>query len=167
VKGQGAAYWAVNDAYADVAVPLEMHDNAQPRLVEWTELTKTLQGFGLLRYHAGSEPSRAGQGERAHENVAIINLREQRVVAIEPYEVAGEKAKWDWGRYGVTVTDPDGVPSAHQLREEQPQVARRERDRRLEDEGWTYERWQRDRRFEQRRYRRQREPRTLFDWLFQ
>ncbi len=166
VEGANASYYAVNDAYSDVAVPLEMHGDAQPRLIEWTELTKTLQGFGLLRYHAGSEPGRAGEGERAYENVAIINLSRQRVVAIEPYEVAGRKAKWDWGRYGVTVTDPDGVPSAHQLRKEPPQVARRERQRNLEDDSWTYEEWRRERRYERRRQRRWREPQTIFDWLF-
>jgi tetratricopeptide (TPR) repeat protein len=163
VKAANASYYAVNDDYDDVAVPLEMHGDAQPRLVEWTELTQTLQGFGLLRYQAGSEPGRSGEGERTHENVAILNLREERVVAIEPFQVAGEKAKWEWGRYGVTVTDPDGVPSAHQLREERPQVVRRERERRLEDDGWTYEEWRRER-GQPRRYRR--EPRTLFDWLF-
>ncbi|WP_170144378.1 tetratricopeptide repeat protein [Dichotomicrobium thermohalophilum] len=165
VKGKSAGYYAVNDDYPDVAVPLEMYGEAQPRLVEWTELTKTLRGFGLLRYHAGSEPGRAGEGDLGHENVAIINLRKERVVAIEPYRVAGEKAQWEWGRYGVTVTDPDGVPSAHQLREE-PKVVRREPERRLEDDSWTYEEWRGDRRYDRRRYRRQREPRTLFDWLF-
>jgi len=166
VKGAGAAYYALNDAYSDLAVPLEMSTPAQPRLIEWTELTETLRGFGLLRYHAGSAPGRAGEGERAHENVAIINLREQRVVAIEPFEVAGRKSKWEWGRYGVTVTDPDGVPSAHQLRDEPPpRVVRREPQRQLEDDGWTYEGWGRERN-QPRQYRRTREPRTLFDWLF-
>lgn len=165
VKGAGAAYYALNDAYSDVAVLLEMSTPAQPRLIEWTELTETLRGFGLLRYHAGSAPGRAGEGERTHENVAIINLREQRVVAIEPFQVAGRKAKWEWGRFGLTVTDPDGVPSAHQLRDEPPRVVRREPQRQLEDDGWTYEGWGRERN-EPRRYRRSREPRTLFDWLF-
>jgi len=166
VKGEGAGYYAVNDAYGDIAVPLEMYGDAQPRLVEWTELTKTLRGFALLRYHAGSEQGRAGEGRRAHENVAIINLRKERVVAIEPYEVAGQKSEWDWGRYGVTVTDPDGVPSAHQLRSKpEKRVVKRKRERRLEDDRWTYDEWQRERN-ERRRYRRQREPRTLFDWLF-
>jgi tetratricopeptide (TPR) repeat protein len=167
VKSATARYYAVNDAYPDVAVSLEMYSDTQPRLVEWTELTKTLRGFGLLRYHAGSEHGRAGEDERAHENVAIINLRKERVVAIEPFKVAGEKAKWEWARYGVTVTDPDGVPSAHQLRKEPPKVVRREPERRLEDDRWSYDDWgRRDDRFDPRRQRRQREPRTLFDWLF-
>ncbi len=165
VKGEAAGYFAVNDAYEALAVPLETDGETQPRLIEWTELTKTLSGFGLLRYHAGSEPGRGGEGERAHENVAILNLSAKRVVAIEPYQVGGEKAKWEWGRYGVTVTDPDGVPSAHQLREE-PRVVRREPERRLEDDSWTYDEWRGDRGYERRRYRIQREPRTLFDWLF-
>jgi len=168
VKGASDLYYAVNDEYPKVAVPLEMHEPVQPRLVEWTPLTKTLRGFGLLRYHAGAEPGPAGEGRQTYENVAIINLREGRVVAIEPFQVAGKKAKWEWAQYGVTVTDPDGVPSAHQLRKEPPKVVRREPERRLEDDGWSYEGWGRGnferRRFERRRYRR--EPRTLFDWLF-
>lgn len=78
--------------------------------------------------------------------------------------MGGEKAKWEWAQYGVTVTDPDGVPSAHQLRKEPPKVVRREPERRLEDPTWRFEDWGRGN-FERRRYR-QREPRTLFDWLF-
>ena len=165
IKSTSDVFYAVNDAYSDVAVPLEMYGDAQPRLLEWTELTETLRGFGLLRYHAGSDPGRAGEGRRSHENVAIINLRKERVVAIEPFKVAGEKAEWEWGRLGVTVTDPDGVPSAHQFRKEKPKVVQRKRERRLEDDSWRYDRQRRDR-FEPRRYRRDRQPRTLFDWLF-
>jgi len=168
VRAAGPTFYAMNEAYPDVAVRLEMHESSQPKLIEWTELTKTLKGFGLLRYHAGALPGRAGEGRRVFENVAIINLREQRVVAIEPYKMAGEKAKWEWAQYGVTVTDPDGVPSAHQLRKEKPKVVRRRRpepERRLEDDRWSFEDWGRGGNFE-RRERRRREPRSLFDWLF-
>jgi tetratricopeptide (TPR) repeat protein len=169
VKGESVGYFALNDAYPEIAVRLDVRGQIQPRLVEWTPLTKTLKGFGLLRYSAGSETGPGGEEQQTHEDVAIVNLRKQRVVAVEPYQVAGRKAKWEWGQYGVTVTDPDGVPSAHQLREEpEPRVVRREPERRLEDDGWRYDQWQRGRGYNRgRTYRRQRrEPRTLFDWLF-
>jgi len=169
VRGESVGYFAVNDAYPEIAVRLDVRGQTQPRLVEWTPLTKTLKGFGLLRYSAGSETGPGGEEQQAYEDVAIINLRKQRVVAVEPYQVAGRKAKWEWGQYGVTVTDPDGVPSAHQLREEpEPRVVRREPERRLEDDGWRYDQWERGRGYDRgRTYRRQRrEPRTLFDWLF-
>ena len=173
VKAAGPRYFALNDDYANLAVPLEVHSDAQPKLVEWTPLTKTLSGFGLLRYAASAEPGQAGEEQRQYENVAILDLRKQRVVAVEPYLMQGEKAKWEWGQYGVTVTDPDGIPSAHQLRKEpKPQVAQRRRqpERRMEDDRWSFERWGQgfERRGERRRgqQRRRREPRTLFDWLF-
>lgn len=170
LKAAGPRYYAVNDEYDDLAVPLDVRGGAQPSLVEWTPLTKTLRGFGLLRYAAGAEPGQAGEGRQRYENVAILDLGKRRVVAIEPYLVRGEKAKWEWAQYGVTITDPDGIPSAHQLREEpQKRVVRREPERRLEDNRWSFEEWGRGsqgrgerRRWEQRR----REPRTLFDWLF-
>lgn len=170
VKAAGPRYFALNDEYDKLAVPLEVRGEARPKLVEWTALTKTLRGFGLLRYAAGAEPGRAGEGEKAYENVAIIDLRKARVVAVEPYLMRGEKAKWEWAQYGVTVTDPDGVPSAHQLRDEpKPKVVRREPERRMEDDRWSFEEWGRgfERRGERRRWeQRRREPRTLFDWLF-
>ncbi len=167
VKGEAGPYYAMNDQHPGVAVLLEMHDDSQPRLLEWTLLTKTLRGFGLLRYHAGSEPGRAGEGRQAYESVAIINLRDKRVVAIEPYKVAGQEAKWEWGQLGVTVTDPDGVPSAHQLSKEPPKVVQRERrPRRLEDDRWSFEDWGRGN-FERRgRPRPRQQPPSLFDWLF-
>jgi len=170
LKAAGPRYYAVNDDYDDLVVPLEVRGNAQPGLVEWTPLTKTLRGFGLLRYSAGKEPGGAGEGMLGYENVAILDLRKPRVVSIEPYLTAGEKAKWEWGQYGVTVTDIDGIPSAHQLREEpKKRVVRREPERRLEDDGWSFDAWSRDTfqpRRERRRWQRRREPRTLFDWLF-
>ncbi|MFP3921505.1 MAG: tetratricopeptide repeat protein [Dichotomicrobium sp.] len=166
VRAAGPDYYAVNEAHPGIAVRLDMHGDEQPRLLEWTELTETLRGFGLLRYYAGAAEGRAGEGRRVYENVAIVDLRENRVVAIEPYEVGGEKAKWEWAQYGVTVTDPDGVPSAHQLRKEPPRVTRREPQRRLEDRGWSYDGWGRDR-DRDRRYRQRRQPQNLFDWLFQ
>ncbi len=173
VKAAGPRYFALNDDYADLAVPLEVHEEAQPKLVEWTPLTKTLSGFGLLRYAAGARRGQAGDKQRPYENVAILDLRKQRVVAVEPYLMRGEKAEWEWGQYGVTVTDPDGIPSAHQLREEpKPQLAQRRQqpERRMEDDSWRYDRWGEgfQRRGDRRRWQRQRrrEPGTLFDWLF-
>jgi len=170
VKAAGPRFFALNDEYDDLAVPLEVRGDAQPKLLEWTPLTKTLSGFGLLRYTAGAQADRAGEGRKAFENVAILDLRKARVVAVEPYLMRGDKAKWEWGQYGVTITDPDGIPSAHQLREEpKKRVVRREPERRMEDDRWSFEEWGRgfERRGDRRRWeQRRREPRTLFDWLF-
>ncbi len=170
VKAAGPRFFAMNDEYGDLAVLLEVRGDAQPKLLEWTPLTKTLSGFGLLRYAAGAQAGGAGEGRKSYENVAILDLRKARVVAVEPYLMHGDKAKWEWGQYGVTITDPDGIASAHQLREEpKKRVVRREPERRMEDDRWSFEEWGRgfERRGERRRWeQRRREPRNLFDWLF-
>lgn len=144
---------ATNPLYPQLKVLLEMHGDGQPRILDWTPLSDALRGFGLLRYAAGKLPE-GGEGSFS-EYVAILDLRRNIVISIEPH-VAGElKAKWEWSPTGVVVTDAEGVISAHELREApkpkpaEPKVAR-ERPW-FDDSGGG------------RGYGRQR---GLFDWLF-
>ncbi|WP_088348321.1 MULTISPECIES: tetratricopeptide repeat protein [Rhodomicrobium] len=106
---------ALNPAYPQLKVLLEMHGPGQPEILDWTALSEGLRGFGLLRYAGGSLPASSSDAGR-HELVAIVDLRKNMVVSIEPH-IAGEaKAKWDWSPTGVVVTDAEGVISAHELR---------------------------------------------------
>jgi tetratricopeptide (TPR) repeat protein len=142
---------ATNPLYPQLKVLLEMHGDGQPEILDWTPLSDALRGFGLLRYSAGNLP--AGVEGGFFEFVAILDLRRNIVISIEPH-VAGEmKAKWEWSPTGVVVTDAEGVISAHELREPpkpKPEV-KPARDRPWFDEGYS------DRGGRQR---------GLFDWLF-
>jgi tetratricopeptide (TPR) repeat protein len=151
-------YVATNPEYPEMKVLLEMHGDGQPRILDWTPLSEHLQGFGLLRYAAGRLPN-ALSDEQVHEFVAIIDLRKNHVVSIEPYLIDGTEAKWAWSQTGVVVTDAEGVISAHELRaapKPKPEAAPRDDRPWYDDEPWYED--------EPRRYRRR--PKGLFDWLF-
>lgn len=143
---------ATNPLHPQLKVLLEMHGDGQPQILDWTPLSDALKGFGLLRYAAGKLPD--GAEGSFSEFVAILDLRRNIVISIEPH-VAGEmKAKWEWSPTGVVVTDAEGVISAHELREPpkpKPEV-KPVRDRPWFDDG-----------FSNRGGGRQR---GLFDWLF-
>lgn len=145
-------YVAVNSTYPKLKVLLEMHGDGDPAILDWTPLSDYLQGFGLLRYAAGRLADATRETDR-YEFVAIIDIRRQIVVSIEPYLTGGAEAKWDWSKTGVVVTDAEGVISAHELRE--PPKPKPEplqvRENPWYDDGWNRER---------------RRPRGLFDWLF-
>ncbi len=144
-------YVASNQEFPEIKVFLEMHGEGEPEILEWTLLSESLRGFGLLRYSAGRLPDAFAETTR-YEFIAIIDVRKNLVVSIEPFITGESEAKWAWTQTGVTVTDAEGVISAHELRaapKPRPQVQPQERPW-YEDDG--------------RRYRRQ--PRGLFDWLF-
>jgi hypothetical protein len=127
---------ATNLRYPQLKALLEMHGAGEPEILEWTALTDSLQGFGLLRYAAGQIPSGAGANDR-YELIVIVDLRKNHVVSIEPY-IAGEaKAKWEWSQTTVTVTDAEGLTSVHELRPP-PVVVQRPREPRpwYDDGGW-------------------------------
>jgi tetratricopeptide (TPR) repeat protein len=144
---------ATNPLYPPLKVLLEMHGDGQPEILDWTPLSDALRSFGLLRYAAGNLPGNAEGGR--YELVAILDLRKNIVISIEPH-VAGElKAKWEWSPTGVVVTDAEGVISAHELREApkpKPEV-KQVRERPWYDEGYS----------NRGGGGRQR---GLFDWLF-
>ncbi|MGF1619289.1 MAG: tetratricopeptide repeat protein [Rhodomicrobiaceae bacterium] len=147
---------AVNSTYPNLKILLEMHGEGQPEILEWTPLSDFLRGFGLLRYSAGrlpNTPADAVENNR-YEFVAIVDVNRQNVVSIEPYLAGTEKAKWDWTKTSVVVTDVDGVISAHELREPpkpkpEPRPVQRERQ------------W-----YDEDNYGGRRRNRGLFDWLF-
>lgn len=146
-------YVAVNSTYPKLKVLLEMHGSGDPAIIDWTPLSDYLRNFGLLRYSAGRMSD--NPNEKGHyEFVAIIDLRRESVVSIEPFLAGTTEAKWDWSKTGVVVTDAEGVISAHELRappkpKPEPQPVQ-ERPWYEDDQGAG----------ERRR------PRGLFDWLF-
>lgn len=165
VSPGGRTYVAINDRYPKLRVLLEMYGEGQAEILDWTPLTETLRGFGLLRYFAGERAVAGSNEKKRYEYVAILDLKKNKVVSIEPFLSGGEKAKWEWGKYEVTITDVDGVPSAHQLRKPPPKVVRRQ-PRETERDEFAIDRWFRGDEGRWRRDRRRRRNPTLFDWLF-
>lgn len=110
VVAQGTRYFAVNDEYPKLKVPLEMAGTGQPRILGWEEKDGALKGIGLLRFEAGKV---AGA---VTEYVAILDLRGDNVVAIEPQRRGKDVSTWRWEDGQVTVTAVDGLTSVHALR---------------------------------------------------
>src|SRR5690606_8909875 len=57
---RGKAYFAVNDDYPRLRVPLEMSGTGQPRLLEWELKKSPLKGIGVLRFFGGTVEGRSG-----------------------------------------------------------------------------------------------------------
>jgi tetratricopeptide (TPR) repeat protein len=157
----GGRYAAGNTRYPRLRVPLEMYGPGTPEILEWTPLTQPLQGFGLLRYAAGDAVKADGAVTGRHEYVAIVDTYRDSVLSIEPFIAGDAKATWEWTRYRVVITDPEGIANTLELRKE-PQnapVARQEDD----PSGFG-------RLFDDERPRRSsgasRRAPNLFDWLF-
>jgi hypothetical protein len=103
-----------------------------------------------LRYSAGKLLDARGDND-IYEFVAILDLRKNIVVSIEPFLAGQVTAKWDWSSTGVVVTDADGVISAHELRPPPPPKPVQPT---VQEQPWYQEDWRGGRR------------RGLFDWLF-
>lgn len=116
-------YVATNPDHPRVRVRLEMYGPGTPRILDWELMRNAFRGIGLLRYEAGVARDRDGA---PLEYVAIVDLWQNAVVAIEPRKLGDVEAKWEWREASLVVTDPSGVANELQLRRPrppQPQVA--------------------------------------------
>ena len=104
-------YVATNPKYRRVKAELEMFGAGKPRILEWSLLKSGFSGIGLLRYYAGD------QGNDTNlEYVAIVDLRTNRVISIEPHSWGQTPATWTWQQASVVVTDPEGNANEIKLR---------------------------------------------------
>jgi tetratricopeptide (TPR) repeat protein len=147
---------ATNPTFPKAKVLLEMHGEGPPEILEWTVLGDFLKGFGLLRYTAGMMPDAGADLKARYEYVAIIDLKRQIVVSIEPYLAGATQAKWEWSKSGVVVTDAEGVISAHELREPPPAPRPEQPQAQQQQRPW----------YDQYGGGERRRPRGLFEWLF-
>jgi len=145
-------YVASNPKYPDLKVPLEMHGDGEPTLLDWKLKKNALRGIGVLRYYAGAD-DKGGRFEYA----AIIDLWQKKVVAIEPHSLNGKAADWTWQQVAVVVTDTQGTPSEIKLRKA------RQRSR---DGYWFGQEWFGGPGEQRPRQRRRPSGRGVFDWLF-
>ncbi len=164
VVARGSRYYAVSKRYRRLRVPLEMVGEGQPRLLEWEEKRRPLSGIGTLRFSAGVVPGR--KGPEKFEQVAILDLHENTVIAIEPHRQGIHVSTWTWQHDRVVVASVDGATDEFVLR------TVRARDKRRYNTGpygWGGGPWaQYDAPPEYTRpKRRRRKPKTLFQLLFQ
>ncbi len=160
-------YILANADYPHFSAPLEMHGKGVPRLLDWTALKKPLHGFGLLRYFAGYQDEEA---QSAIENIAIINLRDNSIIAVEPYKWGKRTAKWSWRQVSVVVTDPDNISSEVFLKKARAraQVAAQRSNYNSRRRGFvSSQRYKaRPKKRRKTRSRRRRKNKGMFDWLF-
>jgi len=154
-------YFAVSDQYRRLRVPLEMAGEGQPRLLEFEVRPPPLSGIATLRFKGGVVPGRVGPEEV--EQVAILDLGSNTVIAIEPHRQGKKVATWNWQDDRVVVAAVDGATDEFVLRTASPRTAAR-RYTSSEDGGWSP--WgQLDSSQYERRHRR-RKHKSLFQFLF-
>lgn len=122
-------YVATNPKYSRFKAELEMFGAGKPRILDWSLLKSGFAGIGLLRYYAGD------QGNDTNlEYVAIVDLRTNKVISIEPHSWGQTPATWTWQQASVVVTDPEGNANEIKLRRARASRARATR-RVAPDEG--------------------------------
>ncbi len=162
VVQQGTRYYAVSDQYRRLRVPLEMAGDGQPRLLEWEVKKPPLSGIATLRFAGGVVAGRAGPEEI--EQVAILDLDSNTVVAIEPHRQGKKVANWTWSDDRVVVASVDGATDEFVLRTGRP---RDTSQRYSSSQGFGWTPWgQLDSSQYDRRERRRSKPKTLFQLLF-
>ncbi len=165
VVARGDQYFAVNKKLRRLRVPLEMAGDGQPRLLEWDQKRGNLRGIATLRFAAGAVPGPVGPEE--FEQVAILDLNNNSVVAIEPHRQGKKVASWQWQDDRVIVASVDGATDEFILR------TGRARSRYATGGGYGESgAWSPWSQFDgppptQRRAKRRRKPKTLFQLLFQ
>lgn len=118
---KGTRYFAVNDQYPRLSVPLEMMGSGEPKLLEWTLKEPPFNGIGTLRFFGGTVAARGGKQDL--EQVAVVDVAAGVVVAIEPHRQGDKVATWTWDNGKVTVASTDGVTDEFELRTGRNQIA--------------------------------------------
>ena len=122
VVARGRRYVAVNDQYPRVSVPLEMMGDGAPKLLEWALKEPPFSGIGTLRFFSGKVAAKSGKADL--EMVAVVDVEQGLVVAIEPHRQGDKIATWTWDTGGkVTVASVDGVTDEFELRSVRPEYA--------------------------------------------
>ncbi|MBU2582941.1 MAG: tetratricopeptide repeat protein [Alphaproteobacteria bacterium] len=192
VEGLGTAGWQVvvnNRSYFAILpgspklrVPLEMLGEGKPRLLSWEDKQPPFKQIGVLTYHSGVVEGAKGPEEM--EMAAIVDLKSESVIAIQPQRQGKQTATWNWSENGtVTVASVDGVTDQFQLRQGlvAPTVPRYSKTRRRRDRnsggipswapwadggGFSFGQQQQARRKTSRKRQRKSKPKSIFDLLF-
>jgi tetratricopeptide (TPR) repeat protein len=124
VKGAGIDPWrvvqrsgqffAVSELYPRLSIPLEMFGDGTPKLLEWEERPPPHDAFGLLRFSGGTPKTQPNNAPS--EFIALIELPQQRVLAIVPQREGNKTSAWTWEGDRVTVAALDGMTEEFQVR---------------------------------------------------
>jgi tetratricopeptide (TPR) repeat protein len=162
VVSRGGRFFAVSDQFRRLRIPLEMAGEGQPRLLEWEIKPPPLSGIATLRFYGGVVPGRVGPEEV--EQVAILDLETNTVIAIEPHRQGKKVANWTWQDDRVVVASVDGATDEFVLRTARPRDTQRYTST-AGGGGWSP--WgQLDSSQYDRRERRRSKPKSLFQMLF-
>lgn len=142
-------YVAVNEDFPRISVPLEMMGEGKPRILEWQLKDAPFKGIGELRFASGM--IEVGTKKEETEQVAIIDTRDGKIVAIEPHKQGEKVANWTWEEGKVTIASADGVTDEYALRVGKDEAMASPR-RQASGQSWTRP--------------QRRKPKTLFDLLF-
>jgi hypothetical protein len=172
VVARGGRYFAVSDNYPRINVPLEMWGEGTPRILQWEMRAPPLdKAIGTLRYSGGKVAGKSDKGEET-EFVAIIDVQQNTVVAIEPHRQGEKVATWTWEEGKVVVASADGVTDEFVLRDAKALAAAASPVRRYSaseerDTGWSPwgDPWAGGNP-DYKPKRARRKPKTIFDLLF-
>ncbi|MEO1205770.1 MAG: tetratricopeptide repeat protein [Pseudomonadota bacterium] len=181
VVSRSARYFAVNPAFDNVRVPLELLGNGKPKIVSWEEREAPYSAFGVLKFTAGVGQDVDGQA-MPYEQAAIIDKKSGSVVAIQPHRAGQKVSEWTWGEDGrVRVASVDGYTDdlpiavgvvAAAAAKAKAAARARERRRRRRAQGpdwapWAENGWaQPSNRKRSRRSKRRRKKKSFFQLLF-
>lgn len=164
---QNNRFFASNDFYPRLRVPLERWSSGNPKVLSWQVRDEPFRGIGVLRYQSGV----VKQGDKTISIVhaAIVDLFYNRVVAIELDQRGKERSTWTWGNGKLTVANLDGATDVFDLRKGRARSVAGYGDGRSyrgpNGEAWSP--WAEDGLPPPRRkVRKRRKPKTLFDLLF-
>ncbi len=148
VVRRAGRYYAVYERYNRIRVPLEMMGTGKPRLISWQMQRPPFRKIGVLKFYAGSIKENGVR--KRFDQAAIIDLREAKIVAIEPDRMGDKKSVWTWNSNGsVTIASIDGVTDEFALRDAYKPRPRFSTARRARP-----------------RAKRRRKPKSLFELLF-
>lgn len=162
-------YYAVSNQYPRLSVPLETLGEGQPKILEWEVKKPPLKGIGALRYSSGAVAAKSGPEDT--EQVAILDIDESKVIAVEPHRQGTKLSTWTWEEGRVVVASVDGANDEFSLRT--AKVASTAPSRRYSEydgyEGPGWAPWSQPWAggpSQQRAPQRRRKQKTLFDLLF-
>lgn len=107
-------FFASNESYPGLRVPLEMAGKGQPRILAWELRDETYKGIGVLRYAAGTVPGVKAPVET--EYAALLDVRSGAILAVEPHRRADAVSRWSWNDGSLTVVALDGLTTVHTFR---------------------------------------------------
>src|SRR5262249_51370831 len=94
VLAKGHQFVATSEQFPRVKVDIEMLGKGQPKLLEWEAKSAPFAGIGVLRFFAGAVEG--PRGPEDVEQVAVVDLQANAVVAVEMHKRGTKLAQMTW-----------------------------------------------------------------------